>query len=167
MNKTTDRIMPPRLLYGASGRMMMHGLMTDHSGFIRALAPGERYLGAFIVPSFQRGLVWTLEQKRRLIESIYKGLPIGAIVWNQSRKVGPCDRWLLDGQQRVTAIIEWLAGEFEVAGWRYPELPEIERRHFDRMGIDAIQTEIEDEATCREIYDRLVYGGTPHDRSDA
>jgi len=141
----------------------MSGLTKDHGGFIRNLAPGERYLGAFIVPPFQRGLVWTLEQKRRLIESLYMGLPVGAIVWNQTHAAGRCDRWLLDGQQRVTAITEWLAGGFAVSGWRYPDLPEIERRHFDRMGIEAIQTEIEDEATCREVYDRLVYGGTPHE----
>lgn len=162
-SQTTERIMPSRLLYGSSGRTMMSGVATSNHDR-RALVEGERYLGAFIVPRFQRGLVWTLAQKVRLIESLYMGLPVGAVVWNQPMHVGPCDLWLLDGQQRITAITEWLSGAFPVSGWRYLDLPEIERRHFDRIGIESIQTEIEDEATCREVYDRLVYGGTPHDR---
>ena len=158
----SDRIMPERMFYGRGGRSMISGFMKDHSGMIRDLAPGERYLGAFIVPVFQRGLVWTVHQKARLIESLYLGLPIGAIVWNQTMNLGPCDRWLLDGQQRLTAISEWLDGSLVVCGRRYPDLPEIERRHFDRLGFEEIQTQIDDEATCRDVYDRLVYGGTPH-----
>lgn len=166
-SQTTGRIMPLRLLYGASGRMMMSGIAAYPHALARSLAPGERCLGAFIVPPFQRGLVWTVQQKVKLIESLYMGLPVGSIVWNQTRTGGPCDAWLLDGQQRVTAIVGWLSGDFAVSGWRYPDLPEIERRHFDRIGIENIQTEIEDEATCREVYDRLVYGGTAHEPKEA
>jgi hypothetical protein len=158
----SDRIMPERLFFGYSGQSMIHGLYKDYSVDQRPLAPGERRLGMFIVPPFQRGLVWTVEQRVRLIESLYMGLPIGALVWNQTRFMSPCDRWLLDGQQRVTAILGFMEGQFKVAGWRYPELPEIERRHFNRLGVAVIETQIDDEAGCRDIYDRLVYGGTPH-----
>lgn len=157
------RIMPQRLFVGSSGRAFLHHLRKNYSSSIRPLSEGERYLGSFIVPVFQRSLVWTETQKVRLIESLYMGLPVGAIVWNQTLNAGPCDRWLLDGQQRVTAIIEWFDGVFPVSGYRYSELPDIERQHFDRMGIEIIETDIADEATCREVYDRLVYGGTPHD----
>lgn len=158
-----SRIMPARWFYGSAGQWLINGVIADHSGYLRALAPGERYLGAFIVPTFQRGLVWTRAQKVSLIESIYIGMPIGAIVWNQTRFNSPSDRWLLDGQQRVTAITEYVAGKFPVRGWSYPDLPVIERRHFERVGVSVIDTQIEDEAMCREVYDRLVYGGTPHE----
>lgn len=156
------RVMPHRLFFGSSSRMTIHALTIDNHAISRPLSNGERYVGAFIVPPFQRGLVWTVEQKIKLIESIYKGIPVGEIIWNQTHRSGPFDLLLLDGQQRLNAMLEWIAGAFEVSGCRYPELSEIERRHFNRMRVEAIQTAIDDEETYREIYDRLVYGSTPH-----
>lgn len=159
---TVARIMPERWFYGDVMHWLISGVARNHSEYTRPLIPGERCLGAFIVPPFQRPMVWTGAQKVRLVESIYMGLPIGSLVYNQTPLAGPCDRWLLDGQQRVTAIIEYLEGGFEVSGWRYPDLPERERRHFDRMGVAVIETRISDEASCRDIYNRLAYGGTAH-----
>ena len=158
----TDRIMPPRWFFGSTGNWLLEGVTTDFSGSRRPLAPGERVLGRFIVPAFQRPLVWMEAQKVRLIESIYIGMPIGSLVWNQTDALNACDGWLLDGQQRTEAICGYIAGDFPVGGWRYPDLPQIEQRHFRRMSVPVIETNILDEATCREVYDRLVYGGTPH-----
>ena len=85
-------------------------------------------------------------------------MPIGSLVWNQTAFNQPCDGWLLDGQQRTSAICGYVAN-FPVRGWHYPDLPQAERRHFDRMGIPVVETSSTDEAICREIYDRLLYGG--------
>jgi hypothetical protein len=63
----------------------------------------------------------------------------------------------------VTAIVEFVTGVLPVNGWRYPDLPLIERRHFERMGMGVIETRIEAEDQCRDIYDRLAYGGTAHE----
>lgn len=157
----TERLMPARKLYGMTGQRMITSLLAENQRPPRALAAGERYLGSFIIPTFQRGLVWSEAQKVRLIESIYIGLPIGSLVCN-SRYDCPCDGWLLDGQQRMTTIVGYGAGEFPVQGWRFPDLPKKEQAHFLRMGILLIETQIDNEAECRDIYDRLVYGGTPH-----
>lgn len=159
------RIMPKRWFYGETMHWMIGGVTSDYSGFTRALNRGERMLGAFILPTFQRPLVWTVAQKIKLIESLYMGLPIGAVVYNQTPGPGPCDRWLLDGQQRVSAIVEFVTGVLPVNGWRYPDLPLIEQRHFQRLGVAVIETRIEDPDQCRDIYDRLAYGGTAHERS--
>jgi hypothetical protein len=60
---TADRIMPERSFYGAVGQNMISGLVENHRGYIRSLAPGERYIGRFIVPAFQRGLCgWSLRR---------------------------------------------------------------------------------------------------------
>jgi uncharacterized protein with ParB-like and HNH nuclease domain len=85
----------------------------------RALRSGERPLGRFILPPFQRPLVWTHQQQVRLIESIWSGLPIGAYVYNRAALDNACDCWLLDGQQRITAILAYMNGEFEVFDWRF------------------------------------------------
>jgi Protein of unknown function DUF262 len=162
-----DRIMPPRWFVGHAYSSHVSNLLEVYGG-VRPLEAGEKMMGRFILPAFQRGLVWTVGQKARLIESIYAGIPIGAIVWNQTTIDNQCDGWLLDGQQRTSAIMGFVTGEFAVCGWRYPDLPGVEQRHFRRMTISLIETNETDPARCREIYDRLVYGGTPHPvRSDS
>lgn len=128
---------------------------------------GERQLGPFVLPPFQRPPAWTREQQIRLIESLWGGLPIGSYVWNETTLDDPCDGWLLDGQQRVTAILAYVAGDFPVLGWRYPDLPRVDQRRFDMMPVGAIQTGYRDPDQCRDVYDRLAYGGTPHEMSVA
>jgi hypothetical protein len=59
--------------------------------------------------------------------------------------------------------LAYVAGEFPVHGWRYPDLPLSERRGFEFRPINCLMTQITNEAECREIYDRLAYGGTPHE----
>jgi hypothetical protein len=129
----------------------------------RPLVEGERVLGKFIIPPFQRKLVWNQKQKEELIESIYMGLPIGSIVFNQTTLDNPCDHWLLDGQQRVTTILNWMNGKLKVRGYLYPELPKIEQDHFKRMTVSLIETNIPEQSQCKLIYNKLIYGGTPHE----
>lgn len=155
-------LMPKRWFYGHSysGDMMSISYQYEKP---RELKEGERYLGNFIIPPFQRGLVWSLEQKQKLIHSIYVGLPIGSIVWNLNDSFYDTDWWLLDGQQRVSTIISYMNGEFEFCGYRYPDLPKEEQAHFRRMPLSKIQTKITDPKVCEEIYNILIYGGTPHE----
>jgi hypothetical protein len=65
------------------------------------------------IPEFQRGFVWKATQVRDLIESLWRGFPVGTLlVWNSSRGMearGPSDGkalslWVVDGQQRTTAL---------------------------------------------------------------
>jgi hypothetical protein len=130
---------------------------------LRPLRDGERRLRGFILPPFQRPAVWVPEQTARLIESIYAGVPVGAYVLNMPvRKPYDFDGWLLDGQQRWTAISEYVDGEFEVHGWRFPDLPASDRNWFLYRPLAELETKFTDYATCLEVYERLAYGGTPH-----
>lgn len=159
---TPPRIMPARWFVGSAGaRQLLY--LFEGDLYDRPLAEGERQLGPFILPPFQRPPVWAIGQKRLLIESIYAGLPIGALVVNATRNGQRCDGWLLDGQQRVTTMLEYTRGDFIVCGWYYPDLPEIEQRHFRRMTVGVIETNETDPDRCREIYRRVAYGGTAHE----
>lgn len=74
---------------------------------------------------YQRGLVWTMDQKQLLIESIYNRIEIGKFVfrtrpfnWVENRvKSGQLEHTafkdLVDGKQRATAIIGFVNNEFE------------------------------------------------------
>lgn len=67
---------------------------------------------AIALPEFQRGYVWTREQIRQLMDSVYRGHPIGALlVWAvQNRQPGVHVELLLDGQQRITTLYSVIKG---------------------------------------------------------
>ena len=128
------------------------------------LGDGERALGPFVLPPFQRPPVWTEAQKVRFIESIWMGLPIGSYVVNAGKYGSRFDDWLLDGQQRVTAILDYMADALSVYGRVFSALPEVVHRGFEFGRVfTRLETKIENEAELREVYDRLAYGGTPHE----
>lgn len=62
------------------------------------------------IPHFQRGQRWGPGDIAKLFDSIYKGYPIGTLLlWNRP---GPKEAlWVVDGQQRITALATVLLGE--------------------------------------------------------
>ena len=78
--------------------------------------------GAWALPEFQRGYVWSRIQVRRLMDSLYKEYPVGSLlVWttrteaasfrgNSSPGFGTV-KLLLDGQQRITTLYGLIKGE--------------------------------------------------------
>ena len=124
---------------------------------------GERQLGPYVLPPFQRPPVWSMAQQILLIESLWNRLPVGSYVLNQTASAsGDCDGWLLDGQQRITAILAYGRGDFPVFGYRFPDLPKVDRMALWMTPIGVYFTSMESKAECQEVYRRLAYGGTPH-----
>ena len=78
-------------------------------------------------PPYQRGVVWTDEQRRALIKSLLMGLPIPPITLNHrinwySREdpytLGRHIYGVIDGKQRIGAIRAWFSGSLAVpASW--------------------------------------------------
>lgn len=70
------------------------------------------------IPEIQRPFVWDATQVRNLLDSLYRGYPIGYLIaWrnpNVKLKDGSLSsgkRILIDGQQRITALMAALLGE--------------------------------------------------------
>jgi uncharacterized protein with ParB-like and HNH nuclease domain len=127
------------------------------------LADGERILGRFVLPKFQRPAVWTMKQRIRLIESLWLGLPIASFVYNRSSQIdGKTDQWLIDGQQRITTILSYLNDEFEVFGSKWSDVDVVDRRGFNMKPFPCYELRLDDEAKLEDIYNRLAYGGTVH-----
>lgn len=68
---------------------------------------------------YQRGSVWTLDQRRNLIRSLYSGIPIGSVIisllpYDPSH---PFSYRVVDGKQRVETVRAWVNNEFTVPGW--------------------------------------------------
>lgn len=81
--------------------------------------------GEIAIPEIQRPFVWQAVQVRNLLDSLYRGYPIGYLIaWrnpNVKLKDGTTSagkRILIDGQQRVTALMASLLGQ-EVVNKNY------------------------------------------------
>ncbi len=71
----------------------------------------------YVDNSFQRKLVWTEKQKIRLIETVLIGYPMPEIyLWDQkpNPKTGIQRQSIVDGQQRLSAMRAYQAGEFYI-----------------------------------------------------
>lgn len=60
------------------------------------------------LPKFQRSLVWSAEQKTKLIDSLHKKFPVGSLLLFEKTGETPKTYQLVDGLQRTTAILDYL-----------------------------------------------------------
>lgn len=138
---------------------------------------------------YQRGDVWTVDQRINLIKSILMGIPIAAVVLNRrgdnaawERDSGPVKFGqpyfaCIDGKQRLTTVWMWMSSEFLVpAEWFAPEelvvedpwvafdgLSVVRQRFFRNQAIlpvaEATLGSVAEEA---EVYDLINSAGTAH-----
>lgn len=73
--------------------------------------------GEIAIPEIQRPFVWKASQVRDLIDSLYRGYPAGYLIISQNPNMRLKDgslsegkKIMIDGQQRVTAIMTAIAG---------------------------------------------------------
>src|ERR1017187_2996839 len=81
--------------------------------------------GQILMPEIQRPFVWDTIKVRDLIDSIYRGFPVGYIITSKNPTVKTKDgklaegkTLLIDGQQRLTALRAAVLGE-QVVNKRY------------------------------------------------
>lgn len=77
--------------------------------------------GQIAIPEVQRPFVWDSSKVRDLLDSLYKGYPIGYVITWQNPNVRLKDgrlsegkKILIDGQQRITALRASILGEYVV-----------------------------------------------------
>lgn len=77
-------------------------------------------------PDFQRGEVWSISKQQRLIDSILRGWIIPPILVIATQN---SEQQVLDGQQRLASIRNFLLGEFSIDGLIEPYDAQIEALH--------------------------------------
>ncbi|WP_045878008.1 DUF262 domain-containing protein [Pseudofrankia sp. DC12] len=105
--------------------------LLDGSGSERFSIPALVQLvrqGSVRVPVYQRDFVWDAGDVRDLFDSIYRGFPVGTLLfWRHSAPAGAASLgpiamnveadehayWVVDGQQRIISLVGSLASEFE------------------------------------------------------
>lgn len=76
-------------------------------------------------PEYQRELVWSIEQKQAFVKTLMIGdvdLCPTLITEPYSKEKGKREYEVLDGKQRMMAVIEYIRGKFSVDGLYYKDL---------------------------------------------
>lgn len=163
----SDRKMPSRVDLGKQFASTMAHAMGQRREFIEnpltANPHGLRTVMGFCLPSWQRGLVWTREQKVSFIESAWRGINLGTYTYNVAPIGHPLDNLLIDGQQRMNAIECYLNDEFPVFGCLWSEVSKTDERVWSMTTIfGSYVTETTEESYLRSYYNLTNFGGTPH-----
>lgn len=86
-------------------------------------------------PSWQRDAVWSATKKPALIESLINGIPIPEItLWLRVDGVYV----VVDGQQRLRTILEYMQGEYEANGDFYDDLTDDESTTLNETSITVL-----------------------------
>ncbi|HOL44444.1 MAG TPA: DUF262 domain-containing protein [Methanothrix sp.] len=132
--------------------------------------------GEIAIPEIQRPFVWDATKVRNLLDSLYRGYPIGYLITWRNPTVKLKDgslsagkRILIDGQQRITALMAALLGrevitkDYETVRIRIAFHPVEERFEVSNPAIAKDSTWIEDisvlfspEADLIELTERYV-----------
>lgn len=85
--------------------------------------PSDKNDDKYIVPDYQRDLIWTIENKQNLIYAIMNGSPIGEFIFSKKTidtKSEYYHEWtVIDGQQRINALREFVTGQFKDKDGRF------------------------------------------------
>jgi len=115
------------------------------------------------MPDFQREEVWTINKKQLLIDSILNGWHLPKLYF---RKVDENSFECVDGQQRLTAIIEFIEDQLNLApdsaakfnASKYSELPDKASDDFDDYELDIEEIEDAEDSELEELFARLQLG---------
>ena len=120
-------------------------------------------------PEYQRGYVWTLDDKQKLISSIFSNIDIGKFVLRNLDISQVNDMNIMyeivDGKQRLSAIIEYYENRFAEPekGLYYNDLTKAEQRFFRDFHI---QKAVLRNADMRQTLESFIFLNTYGKRMD-
>lgn len=117
-----------------------------------------------VQPDYQRREVWGEAARVMLMDSIMNGIPMPKIFVSSHIKDGRTIRTVIDGQQRISAILSFLSGAYELKapydgaylGKKFDDLPEDVRDNVIlAYEIDFNEAKGLSDAELREVYSRV------------
>ena len=78
-----------------------------------------------IRPKYQREFVYKDEKRDEVIRTVRNNFPLNTIYWSENNTDGTFE--VLDGQQRIISICDYVAGKFSVDNLYFHSLSEIEK----------------------------------------
>lgn len=90
--------------------------LTIRSESIQRLYSFYREKRLLVNRRYQRKLVWTIEEKEAFIDSILKEYPVPLILFAEEKDGEESIFEIIDGMQRLNAIVSFVENEFSVNG---------------------------------------------------
>lgn len=122
---------------------------------VRDIRTGRLILAAY----FQRELVWRDAHKKSFIDTILKGFPFPLIFISRGKidvERMQATSLLVDGQQRISTIVEYVGDKFSVDGLKFTDLSLEAREHFLKYEVPVIDLDFaEDDPRIKEVFHRL------------
>jgi hypothetical protein len=180
-----DVQMPVQVLHASSSKLRiseLFGTLEDHLNNNTATRYpwAKGFVMGMPLPWFQRPSKWDKDRKVAFITSIWSGVDLGSYLINdvyEIQKVAGVETFrefsesLLDGQQRLTAMEDYILNRIPVpdaAGvpryWR--ELSKRERRRFGDVTFVRTTVSSFDEALLIQAYNLRAFGGVAHAESE-
>ena len=129
------QIVPENLELAPSMAKRSLSRMIFSNNEIGSLIHMHYFFGIDYDPEYQRGLVWNQDDNEKLIDSIMNEIDIGKFAfieneYDSSKPNGGKLYTLVDGKQRLSAIISYYEDKFTYKGIFYSQLSNTDKRHF-------------------------------------
>lgn len=111
--------------------------------------------GLNLNPYYQRDLVWELEDKQKLIQSIYNNVSVGTFVINFLGYESEYMYEVVDWKQRMSTIISFFEDWFPFNWVYFSELSDEDKLHFLEFPISIAKTEQLSEKEVLELFIKL------------
>ena len=93
------------------------------------------HFGVDFNPDYQRDFVWDINDKVALIDSIFNNVDIGKFVFVHKEYNTDTMYEILDGKQRINAILEYYENRFPYKGLYFNDLCHRDQNHFENYRI--------------------------------
>jgi uncharacterized protein with ParB-like and HNH nuclease domain len=110
---------------------------------IQDLLSKSYHFGVNFDPEYQREYVWELEDKIKLIDSIFNNVDIGKFTFirydTETWRETKLSYEVLDGKQRIRAILDYFEDRFEYKGKKFSDLSNRDKWHFEDYPISIAE----------------------------
>lgn len=155
-----------------------HYAVDVHFGYMNEWINGHlRDMDVDLDPDYQRGHVWTDEQRTKYVEFMLRGGESSNIIhWNHPswmciydprRTDLPNALSIVDGKQRVTAVLRFMRNELPAFGHYYEEFEDA--KPYTGLGGPRLRMCVNNLSSRRDLltwYLQLNDGGTVHSREE-
>ena len=129
-----------------------------------------------LTPKFQRRPVWRTPAKSFFIDTILRGMTVPPLYLRMTQNAGKTKaiREVVDGQQRVRSVLDFVAGSYrlsktltaEWAGKKYDQLEESQRNHILEFSFSAEVFKGISDREVLEVFCRLNMNGVPLNKQE-
>lgn len=143
--------------------------ISYYQNSISSILHRYHHSGVDINPDYQRGNVWEMEDKIKLLDSIFNNIDIGKFTFIElpyDRKRNTPHVEILDGKQRLMAIVDFYENRYKYNGYYFKDLHVNDQHHF--RGYNTVFGDVMEYPTQDQKYEyflKLNTGGKPVEES--